>query len=113
MSIILFVCKDSVQWQLQRAKDGKDETNVRRNIKGSGGNHKQVRHFTWGKHKAILAGFKSRGCFGGEEDHQAMGDPGPNPTSLQLILDKSLSSLITICHFLPSQAKEEEHTKTA
>lgn len=87
--------------------------NARRNIKVPGGNYKQFRHFTWGKDKAILAGFKSIGYLSGEEDHQAMGDPGPNPTSLQVILDKSLSSLITICHILSSPAKEEEHTKTA
>lgn len=36
------------------------------------------------KNKAILADIKSRECLGGEEDHQAIGDPSPNPTSLQL-----------------------------
>lgn len=69
LNIILLVCQDSVQLPLRRAKDGKDEINARRNIKSSRGNHKQIRPFTWGKHKGILAGFKSRGCLGGEEYH--------------------------------------------
>lgn len=69
-------------------------------------------HFTWGKNKVILVIFRSRGCLSGEEDHQALGDPSPNPTSMLVILDKSLSPLIPICHFRPAQAKEE-HTKAA
>lgn len=104
LDIILLVFKNSFQWPLWRAKDGKEERNAR--------NNKQVRHFTWGKRKPILIIFKSTGCLSGEEDHQVLGDPSPNPTSALVILDRSLSSLITICHFLPAQAKDE-HTKTA
>lgn len=102
LNIILLVFKNSVQWPLWRAKDGKEERNPR--------NDKQVKHFTWGKRKPILIIFKSTGCLSGEEDHQALGDPSPNPTSVLVILDKSFSSLITIFHFFPAQAKDE-HTR--
>lgn len=54
------------------AKDGKEEISDRRNVKVSVANHKQARHFSQGKHKALWSGFESGGCFTGEEDHRAM-----------------------------------------
>lgn len=96
-----------------KGKRWQSEINARRNIKVSRGNHEQVRHFTQGKDKAILASFKSRGCLPGEEDYHTMEDPGPNPTSLHVNLDKipRLSDHHLPC--LPSQAKQKEHTKSA
>lgn len=64
------------------------------------GNHKKARHFTQEEHKAISAGFKTGGCLAIEEDCYEI----PVQT-LHVISDKSLSSLITICHSFPHRQR--------